>query len=197
MNNLVPLGAGAALGYFGTPDYSQAYGRYADTLQGLGARYNPYIRGGAMAEKGLAAIGGYLMANPAGLENRLSSSYEQSPYQTQMLHNLENEMNYNAAQTGMLGSTAENSALQKALADQQNQWMQQYINRGMQQFGQGYQGLQNIGTLAANQGFQGLGAQIGLGQEAALGRLKGDLAPSPFQEAFTTGAGLGLANYYG
>lgn len=197
MNNLYPLGVGATLGYFGSPDYSQAYNKYANTIEGLGARYNPYIRGGAMAEKGLAGMGSYLMANPAGLENRLANSYNQSDYQTQMLRNLENEMNYNAAQTGMLGSTAENSALQKALADQQNQWMQQYINRGMQQFGQGYQGLQNIGTLAANQGFQGLGAQIGLGQEAALGRLKGDLAPSPFQNALMTAGGLGLYNYYG
>ena len=193
----LPLAAlGAASGYLGTPDYSSSFGDYANAIDALGQKYNPYIKGGAMAEKGLGALGGYMMANPAGLENRLAASYQQSPYQTQQLNNLQNQMNTNAAQTGMLGSTAQQAALQNALAGQQNQWMQQYINRGTQQFGQGYGGLQNVGMLAANQGFNALGAQTQLGQEAALGRLKGSLAPTAFQNSMTGAIGMGMMPYY-
>ena len=188
----VPAALGGLAGYFGTPDYSSVYGDYSKAMNALGAKYDPYIRGGAMAEKGLAGLNSYLMANPAGLENRLAGSFQNSNYQNQMQDQLRRQMNANAAETGMLGSTAQNAQLQNALANQQNQWMQDYINRGTQQFGMGYGGLQNLGMMLGQQGFNALGQQTDLGKEAALAAVKGGLSPTRYQNAMIDALGMGM-----
>lgn len=186
----IPAALGGLAGYFGTPDYASAFGDYSSAMNNLGAKFNPYIRAGAMSEKGLAGLNSYLMANPAALENRLAGSYQNSDYQNKMLNQTANMMNANAANTGMLGSTAQNAALQNSLANQQNQWMQDYINRGTQQFGMGYNGLNNLGMMLGQQGFSALGQQTDLGKEAALAQLKGQLAPTKSQNAWEDALGM-------
>lgn len=181
-------GIGAAAGFM-SPNYKQAYDQYAQSMQNIAGNYNPYIRGGAGAEGGLAALGIHNLADPAGLENRLAASYKDSPYQTQMATNLSNKMNTNAALTGMIGSTAQQTALQNSLAGQENQFQQQYINRGMQQYGQNLQNLQALGMMMGQQGFGAMGQKQGMLQEGALGTLKGAMAPSQLEQALIGGAG--------
>ena len=111
---------------------------------------------------------------PTLSENRMAATYTNSPYQNQIMQNTSDQMDANAAQTGMLGSTAQQAQLQNAFAGQQNQFQQQYINRGENEYNQGINSMYNLAGL----GFKGLGQQTGLEQEAALGTLRGGLAPS-------------------
>ncbi len=187
MNPWKIAGAGAlgAASGFMQPNQKDAYNQYASDIRGIADQYNPYTKvgkGGLYCYAGLSALN---TLAPAHVENRLASSFTNSPYQQQIMQNTTNQMNANAAQTGMLGSTAQQSALQDSLASQQNQWQQQYINRGENQYNQGMQGMYNL----AGMGLQGLGSQSRLEQESALGSLKANLAPNEWQSAFTGAAG--------
>lgn len=183
-NFLAPLLLGIG-GYAGTPDYAGATSQYADTLNKLAQSYNPYIKGGFAAEKGLGALGAMNMIAPAALQNRLAAGFQDSPYQQQMQKNLSKQMDANAAMTGMLGSTSQNAALQNALAGQENQFQQQYINRAMGQYNRGLQNINQLGMLLASQGFQGTNLANQLRGEGALGTLQGEIAPTQSQAGLT------------
>lgn len=181
--------------YFGTPNYKSAADHYADQLGDISSSYNPYIKRGMGAQDMLGGLSLGQMAHPAALENRIAAGYEQSPYQTQALHNTTNMMNANAAMTGTLNSTAQQAALQQALAGQQNQFQQQYIDRATNQYNQGFGALGGLTQQMGAQGFQGTQAQNALMQEAALGRLKGSIAPSQFSNAFSSGLGALMGGF--
>jgi len=187
---------GGLVGGFGSPNYQDAYNKYAQNLQQLSANYNPYIRAGAGAEAGLAGIGIHNLIDPAALENKLASSYQDSPYQTQMLHNTQRMMDANAAQTGMVGSTAQKAALQNALAGQENQFQQQYIDRGTQNYLNSLRNLQSLGMMLGQQGYGAFNQKQGLLQGGALAQLQGGLQPNPWQEALIGGAGGALAGLH-
>ena len=181
---LIGAGIGGLTGFL-SPDQQGAYNQYASDVSNIANQYAPYekIGKGSMYAYGLGNA--MSMIDPTLLQNRVASSYNMSPYQQQMMQNTTAQMNANAAQTGMLGSTAQQAALQDALASQQNQWEQQYINRGMGQYNRGMQGMYNL----ANLGFQGMGRETRLENEAALGRLRANLAPSQAENIFTDAAG--------
>lgn len=183
---MMATGAGlGALGGFLSPDQSSAYNQYADTLNQLAQAYNPYVNIGEGGLKGGAALTGLNALFPTLPENRMAASFQMSPYQQQMQQNLMNQMNANAATTGMLGSTAQDAALQNALASQYNQMQQQYINRGTNQYNQAINNMYRL----AGMGMQGLGRQTGLEQEAALGSLRSDLSQQPWQQTLTGALG--------
>lgn len=181
-------GLGAASGLI-APNQQSGFGNYANTLNQLASEYNPYVNIGEKGLKGYAGISALNVLDPTLPENRMARSYTNSPYQQQILQNTTNMMNANAAQTGMMGSTAQQAALQNALAEQQNQFMQQYINRGTQQYNRGISGMYNL----ANLGFQGLGRKTGLQQEAALGQLRSDQSMNPLQEGVEGGLGAAMS----
>lgn len=193
MGAIAPIAAagamGGLMGLFGTPDYSGAADDYANTMNQLAASYNPYINQGFMAKKGMAGLGALNMIAPAALQNRLAASYTNSPYQDQIQRNTANMMDMNAARTGMLGSTAEDAALQNQLANQQNQWQQQYIDRGMHQYDMGEQNLMGLGNLMANQGFMGTANQNMMRQQAALAQLQAAMMPTGSQNMFNDAMG--------
>lgn len=190
---LAALGAGlgGAAGLFG-PDYQKAASDYADTMSQISSSFDPYVSQGFAAKKGLGAMSASQMMHPASLENRLALSYHQSPYQQQMTRNLENEMNTNAAMTGMLGSTAQDTALQNQLAKQQDQWQQQYINRGMHQYDIARQNLNQLGMMMAKQGFSADQIEAELEAQAAMAQLQAAMAPSGVQSALTDAMGGAL-----
>lgn len=163
------------------PDYTDYASQYGDTLSDISSDLDPYVSQGFAAKKGLGAMGAMNMVAPAALENRLASSYEMSPYQQQMMQNTTNMMDANAAQTGMLGSTAQDAALQNQLASQQNQWMQQYINRGTQRSELGEQGLQNLGTMMAKQGYGASSTQAQLEAQIAMAQMQAEAAEASAQ----------------
>ncbi len=177
-------GLGGASGLFG-PDQGGAYSDYQDRLNQIGQMYDPYVQAGERGLKGYGITSGLNVLDPTGPENRMAGSFTNSNYQNQIMQNTTNQMNANAANQGMLNSTAQQSALQNSLASQQNQWQQQYINRGTQQYNQGVSGLGNISQM----GLGALGQQTALYQEGALGGLESDLSPSRWDQAFTGASG--------
>ena len=192
MSFALPI-AGAALGglggLFGTPDYSGAGNKYAGTINQIAGGFDPYINQGFLAKKGMAGLGAMNMIAPAALENRLASSYQNSPYQDQIMKNTANMMNYNAAQTGMLGSTSQDAALQNQMAGLQNQFQQQYIDRGTQQYNMGEQGLMGLGQMMGQQGYGASGTQAQLQAQAALAQMQAAMMPSAGGNMFTDALG--------
>jgi len=184
IGGLLGLGAGAT-----TPDYTGAANTYSDSMNQIAQGFQPYVNQGFMAKKGLGALGAMNMANPAGLENRLASSYQASPYQNQIMSNTANQMDANSAQTGMLGSTAQQAALQNQMAGLNNQFQQQYIDRGTQQYNQAYGGIQNLGMMMAKQGYDASGTQGQLQQQGALAQLQAANMPTEGQNMFTGALG--------
>ena len=186
MSYMMPFiggGLGALSGAF-TPNYGKLGGQYADTLNQIASSFNPYVNQGFMAKKGLGMIDLAQMGDPTALQNRVAGSFEASPYQKQIMQNTRDQMNMNAAQTGMLGSTAQQSALQHQMADLNNQFQQQYIDRAMHHYDQANQNLQSLGMMMGQQGFQGSQAAAELQAQGALGRLEAGMMPGQWQSMF-------------
>jgi len=169
---LAGAGLGALMGSQ-TPDYSGAARDYGQTLNQVGQQFNPYIQQGFAAQQQMQGLGKQAMADPAHEQNLLAQGFQTSPYQQQIMQNTRNQMNMNAAQTGMLGSTSQMGAMQNQMAGMQNQFQQQYIDRGLQQYDIGQQNLQNLGMLESQQGFGATRSQAELGSQAALARMQG------------------------
>jgi len=172
-------------GYMNTPDYQGISQQFTNQMQGLSDQWNPYLQRADQARKGQIGMNAYQMANPAGLENRLSSSFTNSPYQNQLLTNTQNQMNANAANTGMLGSTAQQGQLQNQMAGQENQWQQQYIDRGTNQYNMASNHLNQMATMMQQQGFNAQQIQDAMMEKAYQSQMQAALQPSRGQNALT------------
>jgi hypothetical protein len=190
---MVGAGLGGAMG-LASPNQQHAYNQYAAQLNQISQQYNPYINVGEAGLKGYGAMSALNTLAPTLSENRMAATFSNSPYQQQIMQNTSDQMDANAAQTGMLGSTAQQAQLQNALAAQENQFQQQYINRGENEYNRGINSMYNL----AGMGMKGLGAQTALEQEAALGTLKGGLAPSPLESGLegAMGGAMGMARAF-
>lgn len=195
-----PMAIGAGLGALSgafSPDYRGAAKDYGNTLNQVGQQFNPYIQQGFAAQQQMEGLGKEAMAHPAHEQNLLAQGFQTSPYQQQIMQNTRNQMNMNAAQTGMLGSTAQNASMQNQMAGLQNQFQQQYIDRGMNQYNLGQQNLQNLGMLESQQGFGGMRSQAELTSQAAMARMQAADQPSRasniFGDAF--GGAIGMMGF--
>lgn len=162
--------ANFGLGFLGgMHNRQQDYNDYANNEQDIANKFNPYVNAGTHGLNQFSHYSDQGLSNPGGLEDQLAGGFRNSTYQNQMNTNLRHQMNMNNAQTGQLMSTSGNAALENALAGQENQFMNQYINRGTNQYNQA---LQNQ-SLLARFGLQGLGG-YGYYQDAAdMGRFAG------------------------
>lgn len=127
--------------------------------------FDPYINAGAQALPQLQQQYGQdlsqgnnlrsqysqMMNNPGGVMNRIGSGFQQSPgyqFQTQQAMGAANRT---AAAGGMLGTPAEQQSIAGTVGGLANQDYYNYLNHGMQMYGQGLQGEQGM----YNQGIQG------------------------------------------
>jgi len=177
----------AVMGLFG--DQSGGFNNYADQMRQQSQAYNPYINRGNAAGDRQAFLSDWLTKNPNALQDQIASGYQMSPYQNNLLDTVTNRMNMNAANTGMLRSPL----AQKALNDQANtmtgQFMNDYVNRGENNFGLGMQNYGMMNTL----GMQGLTGQSDLLQQAAAANLKADQSrQNAISSMLGLGAGIGL-----
>lgn len=166
-------------------DYKGAYGQYGDALSDLAKKYDPYVEAGTGALSGYGNLAQQLAQDPTKSIDQIMGHYSESPYQEQMQKNLARMMNYNAAQTGMLGSTTSQEQLQNALAGQENQFMQQYLQNalGLQSAGMG--GLSDISHM----GLSGLGGQTALGEQSAWEQALARMSPSSGEQHLTNTLG--------
>ena len=187
-------GLGAIAGAM-SPDYSAAANTYQQQLQQLAQQYQPYERMGKIGYGMTGALGAAQMANPAGVQNRLAASYTNSPYQQSIMNQTAQQMDTNAAETGMLGSTAANAALQNDMAGMQNQFEQQYINRGMNQFDLGENQMNRLGMTLGGQGYNAFNTGQELQAQGDLAQMQAAMMPSQGSSSFSDmlGAGLSIA----
>lgn len=171
MGGLGSLGLGVAGsvlgGMFG--DQGPSFEEAARLFREQAERYNPYIdRGNDAGTKGMAQYD-RLIQNPNAVQDQIAQGFWQSPYQNELLKRTTQAMNMNAANTGMIQSPAAQRALNDSVNNMTSQFMNEYINRGMQSYGQGLQGYDSV----AGMGMKGLNAQDALLEQSIGANLKG------------------------
>jgi len=194
MGLLDMFGGGSAPKYRSNKD---AFDRFAGEMDNMGNRYQGYVDTGNQARD--KSFGEYqkLIDDPNFLQDMVAKGYSESPYQKMLLERTQKRMNMNSANTGMLGSGAANRALQDEMMKMGGAFQDQYIGRGMDSYKTGLSGLDRLTDL----GFKGLGAQDNLWEQAAAGRLKGDMSENETQqrnaEAEAASKGRGIGNLIG
>lgn len=172
-------------------DTSGAYSNYSDEQRQLAQDLNPYIKDGKISLNNLLSQFQKETNNPAFLENELASSYKPSDYYKQQAKYLTGQLNSNAAAEGTLGGSyaANNMAAtdDRLLSQDENN----YIDKGMQTYGQGISGEEGIN----NEGFNALGQQNNLLTAANQAEMQGKIAHDNAQTALL-GEGLNLGSEF-
>lgn len=149
-----------------------AFDKYGQEMDAAGKRWQPWMdRGNAAGEAGFNAYNRDIN-DPNYMQDKIASGYSESPYQKYMQDLVTKRLNYNSANTGMMGSGAAQRALMEELTKNTGQFQNEYINRGLGLYSQALGGMNSI----ANQGIQAGTQQDELMQEAAGGRLKGSMS---------------------
>jgi hypothetical protein len=177
-------------------DQSKAFDQYGNDMRGIGQGYNPWINRGNQAGDLLWGQDQQEINDPNFIQNKIASGFYESPYQNNLQNLTQQRLNTNAANTGMLGSGAANSALQDQLLKQTGQFQNDFVNRGEQDYGRGMNSLGDLSQL----GLKALGSQSDINSQAAAGNLKGAQSrmawPSKMWGTIAGGVG-GLASQFG
>lgn len=176
-----------------TIDNSAAFAQYANQMRGRMGAYDPWINAGGQARDRLSSEYGKSLDNPNWLQDSITKGFYESPYQKYMQDMVTKRMNYNATNTGMLGSGAANRALGQELTNMTGGYLNDYINRGMSTYGQALNGEQGM----AGMGYQALGDQTNLFEQAAGGDLKGQMSRNAYKAAQKANSGNGLGSMIG
>src|ERR1700676_1949948 len=119
------------------PDMSQDFYNYSNFMGGKADRYNPWIDAGSRARDINEGQYSRLINDPNAVQNQVAAGFQYSPYQKFMLDNMTQRMNYNSANTGMLGTTQANQSLMDDLMKMTGQFQDTYIDRGMNSYNRG------------------------------------------------------------
>jgi hypothetical protein len=156
----------------GSGDRSGAFNDYAQFMGNAANRYNPWIDAGNRARDMNEAQYARIINNPNAVQDQVAAGFSMSPYQKFMEDEMTRRMNNNAANTGMLGTSAANRSLMDDLLKMTGQFQDTYINRGMNTYNRGLQGNDFLSQL----GMSGLNAQDNLLEQQAAAQLKGNIA---------------------
>jgi len=159
---------------FGSQDPSAAGDKYLSGIEsGMGKYLNPYIQSGMRAMPQLEGQYNQLINDPSGVMNRIGAGFQQSPgfqFQTDQATGAANRA---AAAGGMAGTPQEQQQLASTVNGLAQQDYGNYMNRGMNMYGQGLNGLSHMNDMgfnASNQMSQGFLQQIlAQAQNAAMG----------------------------
>lgn len=175
------------LDFFG--DQKGGFDRFDRRMMEQAGKYNPWIdRGNSAGDKALSEYN-WLTDNPNALQDEIAAGYEMSPYQKYLLNNTQTMINNNAANTGMITNPAIQAMLGNELNMQTGAFMNDYIGRGMNTYGQGLAGLGQMNQM----GLGALDNQSNLVEAAAAGGLKGDQSrQGAWSNLLGTGLGIGL-----
>lgn len=157
--------AGGILGMNAGRDAKADMSRYAEA-------YNPYIQQGQDATNYLLGQSQQLTQNPNFLQDMISQGFYTSPYQNQMIGDTTQQMNMNAANSGMIQSPMAQQALNDRIGTMTGQFLNDYINRGMQSYGMGlnnYSNVSNMGFNALNQKNNLLAGGTEIGANSTMG----------------------------
>jgi hypothetical protein len=174
-------------------DNSGAYNQFANAMRGLSGNYQPWIDTGNQARGITFDQYQQLMNNPNAVQDKVAAGFNMSPYQNYMENQATKQMNYNAANTGMLGSGAANRALQQELVNMTGGFENDYINRGMQSYGMGLQGMGHLTDM----GYQALGDQTAINEGAAGADLQGQMSHNQHEASQQARDNSGWGNLIG
>jgi hypothetical protein len=176
-----------------TVDNSEALAAFAQAMRDRAGVYNPWVDAGSQSRDKLFSQYDWLTNDPNALQDKITSGFYESPYQKYMQDLVAKRMNYNATNTGMLGSGAANRALQQELTNMTGGFMNDYINRGMSSYGQGLAGFQGLTDL----GFKSMNAQDALYEQAAAGDLQSRMSKNAYDAAQEANEGSGWGSTIG
>lgn len=158
-------------------DNSQAYYDYANAMRQRAGAYDPIVNMGNDARNLSWEQYQKLVNNPNAVQDQVASGFYMSPYQQQMQDQVTKQMNMNAANTGMLNSGGAQKALQDNLTSMTGQYENQYIDRGMNSYGAGLNGLNGLSNL----GFQSMGRQDDLNSQAYGADMYGKMSKNQYK----------------
>jgi len=168
---------------------ADAYRNASNQFFNQAGRYDPWINRGNEARDMLSGEYGSIMDNPNFRQDQIASGFNMSPFQSNLLNEVTRRSNMNAANSGMSLSPASQKALNQNINAQTGQFQNDYVNRGMQTYGMGMQGLQGqqgMGLQAMNDSSQMFSQGIGANLNSQL---------APYQAGNNLmgfGAGLGM-----
>lgn len=169
---------------------SRAYENASNQFFNQAGRYNPWIKRGNMAGDMLYDEYASIMDNPNFRQDQIAAGFQMSPYQQKLLSEVTNRANMNAANSGMSLSPAALKALSENINAQTGQFQNDYVNRGLQTYGMGLQGLQGQQGI----GLQALGDSSNLVSQGIGANLNSQLMPyQAGNNLLGFGTGLGMA----
>jgi hypothetical protein len=174
-------------------DNSGAFADFSRQMRERMPVYDPWINTGSQSRDRLFDEYGRLTRDPNAVQDQVAAGFYESPYQKYMQDMVTKRMNYNATNTGMLGSGAAQRALMDELTKMTGQFENDYINRGMNSYGMGVQGYQGLTDL----GFKALGEQTNLFEQAAAGDLQGQMSRNAYDAAQEANEGNFWGNLIG
>lgn len=142
---------------------------FANEMDKASKRYQGYVDTGDQSRNMWMDQNKRLIDNPNAVQDQVSAGYYESPYQKMIQDRVTKRLNFNSANTGMLGSGAANRSLMDELTSMTGQFQNDYINRGMDSYKLGISGLGDLSHM----GLDALGSQDNLIEQGAAGRLKG------------------------
>ncbi len=155
---------GAGLTAYGMSDYHNPAGAanpyFNQIQQQLPGYFQPYMNAGSASLPILQQQYGQLLNNPAGLMNRIGSTFQASPGYKWQVGQAEDAVNNAASAGGMLGSPQEQQQMAQTVGNLANQNYYNYLNQGMGAYGMGLQGMGNLANL-------GYRASSSLGEDLA------------------------------
>jgi hypothetical protein len=160
--------------------------------QQLAQQYQPWANKGLDANNFLSDQWKQNAMNPSGLEDSLASHFQASRYQNNLMDLTTQRANANAANTGMLSSPASQNYLNSQLNNMTGQFQNDYINKGMQTYGMGMQGMNQI----ADRGLNALNQESGLAEQGAIAQMKAQQQNNSFLPNLL-GTGIGIAGAIG
>jgi hypothetical protein len=176
-----------------TIDNNDAFREFAQAMRDRMGVYDPWINVGNQSRDRLFDQYGRLVDDPNWIQDEVARGFYESPYQQYMQDMVTKRMNYNATNTGMLGSGAANRALMDELTKMTGQFQNDYINRGMGSYGMGLQGYQGLTDL----GFRALGDQTNLLEQAEAAKLKGLMSKNAYDAAYGENESAGWGSTIG
>jgi hypothetical protein len=149
-----------------------AYGDYSNQMVGVANSYDPYIQTGQVNLSRLNDAYNHMMQNPTAKMDDISRHFSLSPYESNILSHTQNALNQNAANTGLLGSTSANEALQSELSGDVGKFQDHYVQEGLGQYDKALDGMNSLNM----EGLNALENRNKWLQEASLGNVKQGIA---------------------
>jgi len=144
-------GLGGLMGLFGGGNRSNpadAANPYLNQISGIQHQYyDPYVKAGQGAMSTLQGQYGNLINDPTALMSQIGSKFQASPGYQYQLDQALGAGNRAAAAGGMLGTPAEQSAMQKNAMGLANQDYYNFMDRGMKDYQMGLGGLGDINQM--------------------------------------------------